>query len=129
MIRTFFFLVFSFGIEVEEQMSQEVAMTRLTAIARGFLGRRAAAKQRRRRLRPSPPPAPKPKRTRRALTEGQIEYLTLLTQQCFFNMETLSTETVATGADAGDRGKQSTKHTTASKGEETTRGNRVVVCG
>ena len=82
-------------------MSQEVAMTRLTAIAR------ALAWARGREATEAPPASfasscPETKRTRRALTEGQIEYLTLLTQQCFFNMETLSTETVATGADAGD---------------------------
>ena len=98
-------------------------MTQLTAIARGFLGRRAAATQRRRRLRPSPPPAPKPKRTRRTLTEGQMTYLTLLTRQYLFNMETLSsTETVATGADAGNSGKKTTKNTTAGN-------NGVAVCG
>ena len=83
-------------------MSQEVAMIRLTAIARGFLGRRTAATQRRRRLRPSPPPAPKPKRTRRTLTKAQVEYLAVLTQRCFFNMEDAAAGTGAgTGAGAG----------------------------
>ena len=52
-----------------------------------------------------------------------MTYLTLLTRQYLFNMETLSsTETVATGADAGNSGKKTTKNTTAGN-------NGVAVCG
>ena len=113
-------------------MSQEVAMTRLTAIARGFLGRRTAATQRRRRLRPSPPPAPNPKRTRRTLTRAQVEYLALLTQRCFFNMEDAAAGTGAgadTGADTGIASAVNKKSDEAAGNGNTGMGNMLVLCG